>query len=170
MIDEPYFRQKAEQLLDELSALLLNQNRLLVTAESCTGGWIAEIATSRAGSSAWFDRAYVTYSNQAKQDMLGVSAQTLEQYGAVSEQTVAEMLGGALSGLAKSAITVAVSGIAGPGGGSQEKPVGTVFIGWLVPDREPVIRRYRFDGDRQQVRMQTVLEALNGVVVESRKS
>ena len=169
MLNENSFHEAVENLLDEVAGVLVAQRRVLVTAESCTGGWIAQSATSCAGSSAWFDRAYVTYSNQAKQDMLGVSSQTLADYGAVSQQTVAEMLSGALRGL-DNAVAVAVSGIAGPGGGSEQKPVGTVYIGWLVTDREPVIRRYQFDGDRRQVRMQAVLEALSGIVSACRFS
>jgi len=101
-----------------------------------------------------------------KQDMLGVSAQTLQRHGAVSEQTVSEMLAGALSGLQRKAVAVAVSGIAGPGGGSLEKPVGTVFIGWMTTGGQPRIQRFRFEGDRRLVRMQSVLEALRGLTGE----
>ncbi|RTZ60778.1 MAG: damage-inducible protein CinA [Gammaproteobacteria bacterium] len=165
-LNDESFQQEAEQLLERLSEWLLAENRVLVSAESCTGGWIAQTATSRAGSSAWFDRAYITYSNQAKQDMLGVSAQTLQRHGAVSEQTVSEMLAGALSGLQRKAVAVAVSGIAGPGGGSPAKPVGTVFIGWMTTGGQPRIQRFRFEGDRRLVRMQSVLEALRGLTGE----
>ncbi len=161
---ETEFIEQTDILLDQLPTLLAAAGRVLVTAESCTGGWIAETATSRAGSSAWFDRAWVTYSNQAKQDMLGVSARTLARFGAVSEQTVTEMLSGALSGVDAKAVAVAVSGIAGPGGGSAEKPVGTVYVGWQVSDGVPMVRRFLFAGDRRSVRMQTVLAAFEGVI------
>ncbi len=166
-LSDAAFRMETEQLLEQLSQRLLAENTVLVSAESCTGGWIAQLATSRPGSSAWFDRAHVTYSNQAKQDMLGVSAQTLQRHGAVSEQTVSEMLAGALASVGRKAVAVAVSGIAGPTGGSPEKPVGTVYIGWMNSAGQSRIQRFRFAGDRRQVRMQSVLEALRGLTGES---
>jgi nicotinamide-nucleotide amidase len=153
--------------LDELAGrvgnLLLEQSRLLATAESCTGGWVAKCITDIAGSSAWFDRGFVTYSNRAKQDMLDVAAATLEVHGAVSEATVGEMARGALMHSAAD-IAVAVSGIAGPDGGVPDKPVGTVWFAWVVSGGAPRVETRRFDGDREAVRRQAVARALEGLV------
>jgi len=134
----------------------------LATAESCTGGWVAQSLTSIAGSSDWFERGYVTYSNAAKQEDLGVPARTLEGHGAVSEETARAMATGALKKTGADA-TVAVTGIAGPGGGSPAKPVGTVCFAWV---RGGKIRSEtkRFDGDRESVRRQSVIHALQGVL------
>jgi len=146
-----------------LGPLLLRKRRMMATAESCTGGWIAQTVTAIAGSSDWFDRGFVTYSNQAKMDMLGVAAATLDAHGAVSAETAAEMAAGALA-RAGVGITVAVTGVAGPAGGSAEKPVGTVWFGWCLDGGVPVTRRHCFDGDRESVRRQTVAVALDGLV------
>ncbi|MEJ2593260.1 MAG: nicotinamide-nucleotide amidase [Candidatus Thiodiazotropha sp.] len=127
----------------------------LVVAESCTGGWLAKVLTDLPGSSDWFDCGYVTYSNRAKQSMLGVSGETLAEHGAVSEATVAEMARGALRESGAD-IALAVSGIAGPGGGSAEKPVGTVCFAWQRRHSEPRVARESFSGDREQVRRQSV--------------
>ena len=127
----------------------------LAVAESCTGGWLAKVLTDQTGSSDWFDRGYVTYSNQAKQSMLGVKEATLVAHGAVSQETVAEMTQGALRESGAD-IALAVSGIAGPGGGSAEKPVGTVCFAWQRKGAEPRVSREHFDGDRDQVRRQSV--------------
>ncbi|MDG3064264.1 nicotinamide-nucleotide amidase [Thauera mechernichensis] len=135
----------------------------LATAESCTGGWIAEAVTAIGGSSAWFDRGFVTYSNEAKIDMLGVSAHTLATQGAVSEATVREMAAGALD-RSIATVAVAVSGIAGPSGGSPAKPVGTVCIGWALRAGEQSALTLQFAGDRRAVRRQTVIRALQGVL------
>lgn len=121
---------------------------------------MAAAITDIAGSSQWFERGFVTYSNQAKQDMLGVSAGTLKTAGAVSEETVREMALGALKN-SQAQVAVAVSGIAGPDGGSPEKPVGTVCIGWILPDLEPVTSTEHFHGDRATVRHETVIRALS---------
>ncbi len=142
---------------------LLARGWQLATAESCTGGAIAAAITDIAGSSHWFDRGFVTYSNQAKQDMLGVRAATLETAGAVSEATVVEMASGALA-RSQAQLTLAVSGIAGPGGGSVEKPVGTVCLAWAVEGEPPLVRTEHFAGDRAAVRAQTVEHALQGVL------
>ena len=135
----------------------------VATAESCTGGWIAKLITDVAGSSAWFDRGFITYSNQAKIDMLGVDPAILDEHGAVSERTVLAMAHGALvrSGAKRS---VAVSGVAGPGGGTAGKPVGTVWLAWGVAGAEPQATRYQFAGDRKAVRRQAVVEALAGLL------
>ena len=154
---------KSSQLSQQLGEALLEQGWKLTCAESCTGGGIAAAVTDIAGSSQWFDRGFVTYSNQAKQDMLGVASETLECHGAVSEQTVREMVTGALS-RSGAQVGVAVSGIAGPGGGTDEKPVGTVCIAWQVEGGEPVVRTEHFSGDRHSVREQTVLCALQGLL------
>ena len=142
---------------------LLARGWQLATAESCTGGAIAAAITDIAGSSHWFDRGFVTYSNQAKQDMLGVRAATLETAGAVSEATVVEMASGALA-RSQAQLTLAVSGIAGPGGGSVEKTVGTVCLAWAVEGEPPLVRTEHFAGDRAAVRAQTVEHALQGVL------
>lgn len=131
----------------------------LVVAESCTGGWLAKVATDIAGSSEWFDRGFVTYSNRSKQEMLGVSAATLEAEGAVSEAVVAQMAAGALT-YSRARVSIAISGIAGPGGGSPEKPVGTVWFAWALPGTAPVTQRFQFAGDRDEVRHQAVRIAL----------
>lgn len=132
----------------------------LATAESCTGGWIAETVTATAGSSAWFDRGFVTYSNQAKQDMLGVTPETLARCGAVSEQTVAEMAQGALA-RSRAQASVAVSGIAGPDGATPGKPVGTVCFAWTLDGDGTTTRTLHLDGDREAVRRQAVVHALD---------
>lgn len=147
-----------EALSYRCGLLLQQKNWLLSTAESCTGGWVAQVMTSVAGSSAWFDRGFVTYSNLAKQEMLGVQAITLATYGAVSEATVLEMAQGALQH-SQAQVSIAISGIAGPAGGSVTKPVGTVWIGWALPSRS-FATCFLFDGNRHAVRHQAVYAAL----------
>ncbi len=142
---------------------MLARGLMLTTAESCTGGWVAKTVTDLAGSSAWFDRGFVTYSNAAKQEMLGVEAALLETHGAVSEPVVEAMVNGALA-RGRATVALAISGIAGPGGGSPEKPVGTVWLAWGLAGQAPVTRRFRFDGDRDAVRAQAVEAALLGVL------
>lgn len=151
------------QLASKVGETLLARGWMLACAESCTGGGIAVALTDIAGSSQWFDRGFVTYTNQAKQDMLGVKNETLLNEGAVSEATVREMVAGALS-RSQAQIAVAVSGIAGPGGGTVEKPVGTVCFAWQVKDDEPVLHTEHFDGDRASVRTQTINYALQGII------
>ena len=135
----------------------------LASAESCTGGWIAEAVTAISGSSAWFDRGFVTYSNEAKMDMLGVSAQTLAEQGAVSETTVREMAEGALT-RSLADVAVAVSGVAGPTGGTAAKPVGMVCIGWAAKTSPTRSLTVNFAGDRAAVRRQTVVRALDSIL------
>ena len=135
----------------------------LVAAESCTGGWIAQAVTSIAGSSAWFERGFVVYSNEAKVELLGVSGETLERYGAVSEETARDMARGALA-RSRGTHAVAVTGIAGPGGGSAEKPVGMVCFAWAGADGGLRSETRRFGGDREHVRRQAVIRALEGVL------
>jgi nicotinamide-nucleotide amidase len=143
-------------------ASLLAARQMLVTAESCTGGWIAKAVTDVAGSSAWFDCGMAVYSYEAKQAMLGVNPHTLEVHGAVSRETVVEMVSGALvhSG---ATIAVAVTGIAGPGGGTEDKPVGTVWVAWKRRGGYPRAEIFHFQGDRDAVRRQTVAAALRGL-------
>lgn len=134
----------------------------LVTAESCTGGWIAKTVTDIPGCSDWFDCGMAAYSYEAKQALLGVHPQTLATYGAVSRETVIEMVSGALVHSGAS-VAVAVTGIAGPGGGTPDKPVGTVWIAWKRRGGYPTAEILHFDGDREAVRRQTVAAALRGL-------
>ena len=150
------------ELAVALGERLQQRGWMLATAESCTGGWIAEAVTAVAGSSQWFERGFVSYSNRSKQELLGVSAATLAQHGAVSVETAREMASGAR---AASGVDVALSvtGIAGPGGGSPGRPVGTVCFGWA--SRSGVTSEQRhFPGDRESVRRQSVIHALEGVI------
>jgi nicotinamide-nucleotide amidase len=150
-------------LTETLAQRLLAAGLKLATAESCTGGWIAKCLTDIAGSSDWFERGFITYSNGAKQESLGVSAETLSLHGAVSEQCVREMAAGVLRH-SPAQVAVAVSGIAGPGGGSADKPVGLVWIAWAWPNRSVSVTRCQFDGDREAVRRAAVASALQGLL------
>ena len=147
----------------ELGAVLLRRQMRCVTAESCTGGWIAQLLTSVAGSSAWFERGFVCYSDLAKQDMLGVPAATLRRHGAVSEPTVLAMVAGALSH-SQAQAALAVSGIAGPAGGSATKPVGTVVFGWQIQGQAASSELLRLPGGRDAVRWAAVVHALQGLL------
>ena len=149
-------------LSERIGVLLVSRGEQLATAESCTGGWIAKCFSDVPGSSEWFERGFVTYSNRAKQEMLGVKNATLIMDGAVSEATVAEMAQGALRRSAAQC-ALAVSGIAGPGGGTAEKPVGLVWFAWKRVDGPCRCRRHIFEGDREMVRLQAVQTALRGV-------
>lgn len=150
------------ELAEQLGHKLKANGKKIATAESCTGGWIAQTITDVQGSSAWFDRGFVTYSNAAKVQMLGVSPQTLEKYGAVSAETATEMASGALAH-SDADIAVAVTGIAGPDGGTQEKPVGTVFIAWADKNGAAKVIKKQFAGNRRQIRAQTVRGAIEGI-------
>jgi len=152
-------------LAEQLGRQLLKTGHMLALAESCTGGWIAQSVTEIAGSSAWFDRGFVTYSNAAKIAMLGVSDGTLQAHGAVSPQTAAEMAAGALK-YSDANIALAVTGIAGPGGGTAEKPVGLVFIAWQRRGEACHCIEQHFAGDRHAVRRQTVQTALRCLLGE----
>jgi nicotinamide-nucleotide amidase len=151
-----------EQLSQQLGELLLKHKQILVTAESCTGGGVANAITEIAGSSAWFDRAFVTYSNEAKQEMIGVEGQTLAEFGAVSEPVVIQMVQGALKN-SNATIGVSISGIAGPTGGSEEKPVGTVCFAWADKYDWLKVETQHFTGDRSAVRTQAVIHALETI-------
>ncbi|RAO75254.1 CinA family protein [Dyella jiangningensis] len=152
-----------KELAEQIAASALRQRLMLVTAESCTGGWIAKTLTDLPGSSAWFDAGVVTYSYEAKEALLGVNPRTLERTGAVSEETALEMVSGALARFG-AGMAVAVTGIAGPSGGTADKPVGTVWIGWKRRGGYAHAQLFHFDGDREAVRRQTVAAALKGVI------
>lgn len=147
----------------KLSAALLARGWTMAAAESCTGGWIAKCCTDRAGSSAWFERGFVTYSNAAKRELLGVAGDVLERAGAVSEAVARSMAEGALRN-SRAEVALAVTGIAGPDGGTPDKPVGTVWFGWAVAGGATLTVCRRFEGDREAVRRQTVRDALEGLL------
>ncbi|MDX8385260.1 MAG: nicotinamide-nucleotide amidase [Gallionella sp.] len=147
----------------QVGAKLKSHGLMLATAESCTGGGVAQAITDVAGSSLWFERGFITYSNAAKQQMLGVREETLEQHGAVSEMVAREMVAGALWH-SSAQIALAVSGIAGPGGGTADKPVGTVWFAWGLRDGETHAIQHHIDGNRSDVRNNAVLIALQGVL------
>ena len=151
------------QLSEVVGLALKQRGATITTAESCSGGWVAKAITDIAGSSAWFERGFVTYSNEAKAQMIGVHESTLEQHGAVSEPVVIEMAIGALKA-ARADYAISISGIAGPDGAMPGRPVGTVFIGWKRKDEMAEVGRYEFKGDRQSVREQTVAVAIQGLV------
>ena len=146
----------------QLADVLMQRELTIATAESCTGGWVAKVLTDRAGSSSYVLAGLVTYSNDAKRGLLGVTEPSLGEHGAVSEPVVREMVAGAL--VATDAdVAVAISGVAGPGGGSEDKPVGTVWFAWGSSPASTVAVVKHFEGDRDQVRRQAVLFALQGV-------
>jgi len=145
----------------QLGEKLQNKNKTIAAAESCTGGWVAKLVTDIDGSSQWFDCSIVTYSNQAKMNLLGVQKNTLDAHGAVSQPVVKEMVLGLLDRCGAN-MGVSISGIAGPNGGTQEKPVGTVWVAWAKPGLFIEAVKFKFSGDREQVRLQAVFEALKG--------
>ena len=151
-----------QAVIAKLAEALMRRGWFVTCAESCTGGGIATALTDLAGSSRWFDRAFVTYSNAAKHEMLGVSDATLDEWGAVSRATVIEMAQGALA-LSAAQLAVAVSGIAGPGGGSTDKPVGTVWLAWATETGAEAVEQH-FAGDRLAVRAATIDAALRGLL------
>lgn len=156
------------KLTEELGNALKARGLMLALAESCTGGMVAEAVTSIAGSSAWFDRGFVTYSNQAKVDMLKVLPETLEKYGAVSEQVAIEMALGCLkSGAIKNShahIAASITGIAGPDGGSAEKPVGTVCFAWAESNKPILATTKHFNGNREAIRQQAAITLIAGLI------
>ena len=158
MIDTTLFA-----LAESLGRLLEARGLRVTAAESCTGGLVAAAITSVAGSSAWFDEAFVTYSNAAKLRALGVPAALIDEHGAVSEAVACAMAEGAMS-RANANLAVAVTGIAGPGGGSAAKPVGTVWVAWASRDRPAAATRHRFDGDRSRIRHASAVAALQGLI------
>ena len=148
----------AQVLARQLAGLLLARGQMMASAESCTGGMIAATCTDLAGSSAWFERGFVSYSNEAKTDLLGVPAALIAEHGAVSEPVVRAMAQGALQH-SHAQVSVAVTGVAGPGGGSVGKPVGSVWFGWATP-AGVVTQLCHFEGDRHQVRQACVQHAM----------
>jgi len=151
------------ELAEKLGAKIKAAKAMLVTAESCTGGWVAQAVTSVSGSSDWFERGYVTYSNDAKRELLQVQEKTLSTHGAVSEETAREMALGALE-RSHGTVSVAITGVAGPTGGSAAKPVGTVCFAWARKGGAVKSETRRFSGDRESVRRQSVVRALEGVL------
>lgn len=158
-----FTQEELESRAAQVGATLHRRGWLLATAESCTGGWIAQAMTAVAGSSQWFDRGFITYSNDAKRDLLGVQDTTLQRFGAVSEETVTEMARGALRN-SIAHVSVAVSGIAGPGGAVPDKPVGTVWFAWAIREGGLLTDREVFAGQRTEVRAQAVAAALQGIL------
>jgi nicotinamide-nucleotide amidase len=154
-------------LSEAVGATCRERQLSIATAESCTGGWAAQVITHTAGSSSWFDRGFVTYTNAAKADMLGVRMITIETFGAVSLETAGEMTTGALKN-SNAMISLAITGIAGPTGGSLEKPVGTVCFAWCVKGQAPSCERRVFTGNRESVRRQSVIHALSGLIATAR--
>ncbi len=150
-------------LVDRLATELLRRSARVTTAESCTGGWIAKTLTDLQGSSAWFEYGFVSYGNNAKQTILAVPEATLEAHGAVSQATAEAMVAGALAAAAAD-YGIAVTGIAGPEGGTSEKPVGTVWIAWAGPNGSVASKCFHFEGDRDMVRRQAVSAALEGML------
>ena len=161
--DKTSIRVRPQELARNTGDALLVAGLRLVTAESCTGGMISEWVTRIPGSSDWFERAFVTYSNEAKRELLGVQQRTLDQYGAVSEETAAEMATGALDA-SHADVAVAVTGIAGPDGGTKAKPVGTVCLAWAVQGGHVYSVRVQLAGNRQSIRRQSAALALQGVI------
>ena len=151
------------EIARRLGRVYKRRKLVVATAESCTAGGVSAAITRIAGSAKWFDRGFVTYTNQAKKDMLGVRQRTLRMRGAVSEQVAHEMVKGAIAN-SDADVAVAVTGIAGPSGGSKSKPVGLVWFAWLARDGEVQARAFRFKGDRVQVRIQSVAAALQGLI------
>ena len=155
--------EELHQLAAELGDKLRARNWMLATAESCTGGWVGQLLTALPGSSQWYERGFITYANAAKIEMLGVPTETLDQYGAVSEETASAMAAGALAHSHAQA-TLAISGIAGPGGGTPQKPVGLVCYGWALEDGTLMSSTCRLDGDREEIRSRAVAAALRGLI------
>ena len=155
--------EELHQLAAELGEKLCARGWMLATAESCTGGWVGQLITSLPGSSQWYERGFITYANAAKIEMLGVPAETIDEHGAVSEVTAAAMAAGALRNSHAQA-TLAISGIAGPGGGTPQKPVGLVCYGWALEDGTVMSSTCRLDGDREDIRSRAVAAALRGLI------
>jgi nicotinamide-nucleotide amidase len=153
------------RLAEEVGEALKARGLMLATAESCTGGWVAEAVTMVPGSSDWFERGFVTYTYISKREMLGVDGDILERHGAVSEEVVRQMVSGALE-RSHAQVAVALSGVAGPGGGTPDKPVGTVCFAWALKGGVSRVETTRFLGDREGVRRQAVEHALRGMLAQ----
>ena len=155
--------EELHQLAAELGEKLCARGWMLATAESCTGGWVGQLITSLPGSSQWYERGFITYANAAKIEMLGVPAEVIDEHGAVSEETASAMAAGALAHSHAQA-TLAISGIAGPGGGTPQKPVGLVCYGWALEDGTVMSSTCRLDGDREEIRSRAVAAAMRGLI------
>ncbi|MBW8328936.1 MAG: CinA family protein [Thiobacillus sp.] len=155
--------EELHQLAAELGDKLLARGWMLATAESCTGGWVGQLLTSLPGCSQWYERGFITYANAAKIEMLGVPVELIETHGAVSEDTASAMAAGALKHSHAQA-ALAISGIAGPGGGTPRKPVGLVCYGWALEDGTVMSSTCRLDGDREEIRSRGVAAALRGLI------
>ena len=155
--------EELHQLACELGEKLRARNWMIATAESCTGGWVGQLLTAIPGSSHWYERGFITYANAAKIEMLGVPEATLATHGAVSEETASAMAAGALQHSHAQA-SLAVSGIAGPGGGTPQKPVGLVCYGWALADGTVISSTCRLDGDREEIRSRAVAASLRGLI------
>ena len=155
--------QELRDLAEQLGECMTSKGMKLASAESCTGGWLAKVITDISGSSAWFVGSVVSYSNEAKQSLLGVSADTLAEFGAVSGDTVLEMSDGLFTHT-DADVAVSISGIAGPDGGSHDKPVGLVWLSWGKRDKSVFANPYNFDGDREAVRRQSIKQALENLL------
>ena len=155
--------QELRDLAGQLGECMTSKGMKLASAESCTGGWLAKIITDIPGSSAWFVGSVVSYSNEAKQSLLGVSADTLAEFGAVSGDTVLEMSDG-LFAQTDADVAVSISGIAGPDGGSDDKPVGLVWLSWGKRDKSVFANSFNFDGNREEVRRQSIKQALENLL------
>jgi len=153
------------QLSEQVGNKLKDKGLWITCAESCTGGWVAKAITDIAGSSAWFDRGFVTYSNAAKHQLLGVAEVTLHEFGAVSEESVREMAQGALHA-AGANLALSISGIAGPDGGTEAKPVGTVWFGFADSEGRIMALKRQFSGDRESVRLQAAVFSLQTALNE----
>lgn len=152
-----------EEISIEVGMRMRRRGFMLATAESCTGGWVGEVLTAIPGSSAWFDRGFITYSNLAKREMLGVNPDVLLKHGAVSIETAKEMAEGALRH-SRADVSLAITGIAGPTGGSDDKPVGTVCFAWAMKDGKHRTSKMHFDGSRREIRRQAVETALRVLI------
>ena len=155
--------QTLYNLAARVGRALKNRELMVATAESCTGGWIGQAITMVPGSSEWFERGFITYTYISKREMLGVSGRSLARYGAVSEQVVREMVRGALA-RSHAQVAVSISGVAGPSGGTPDKPVGTVCLGWALKGGALLVETRRFRGDRDEVRRRSVAYALRGIL------
>ncbi len=158
-VSDAELNELARQLGEKLHA----RGWMLATAESCTGGWVGQLLTAVPGSSAWYERGFITYANASKAEMLGVPAATLESFGAVAEETAQAMADGALAHSHAQA-ALAISGIAGPGGGTPQKPVGLVCYGWALADGTRMTSSCRLDGDREEIRSRAVAASLRGLI------
>lgn len=152
-----------QDLVKELSDLLVKKNMMIVTAESCTGGLLAATLTHKPGASAYFDRGFVTYSNESKQEQLDVPSDIIEKYGAVSEQSAQLMAEGALKN-SKASIAISITGIAGPDGGADDKPVGTVIFGYALKGGSSGSIHQQFEGSRQQIQTQSAITAIKSLI------